>query len=354
MKKNRPAFLILVLFLVLQGCSPNESSDTEMVVHPVEFNSVDTSEPDSLRTLSSLKREGDLFMITYYGNYAAWIEELNNRIILYGISSVIPGGSSQPECSIYSALGDPARPLFGRNLDNYTRRSVLIGYYSPPGGYASIALTSMSDMGFGPNNDPTLLPIESRLLLLNSPLFPADGINERGVSVALASVPAATIVRDESKDLVCISYLQRKILDQAATLDEALAIVSDHDAFDQNNQTISHHLLIADASGRSAVTEYVDGQWRILMNDQPWQIATNSRLYNRTEQSVRNICWRYRRADNYLGNANGVVTWQEGMTLLDSMSQNTTQWSAVYDLVGREISIALHRNYSDIMRVGFP
>ena len=280
-------------------------------------------------------------MMTYYGDYNSRLEALNDRIVQYGIGSVIPLNGHYDECSIFTAMGNPERPFFGRNLDNNTERAVLVGLYTPPDGYASIAVSNMFNMGFHPNDDPTLLPLEDRLLLLNSVLFVTDGMNERGVSVALASVDDAHIVRDENKKLICINYLQREILDRAGSLDEAIVIVQNHDVFDKDVNTLSHHILMADASGLSAAAEYVDGEWRIMRNDKPWQIVTNTRLYDRSEEWIRAQCDRYRIADDYLENANGTITWQEGMDILRLMSVGDTQWSSIYDMVNRDVYVSL-------------
>ncbi len=342
----------IILLIYIVGCSEN---NIENVVDPsvqnLEFNNILSSEPDSIRTLKSLKREGYLYMITYYGDYNSRLEALNDRIVKYGIGSVIPPSGVIHECSIFAALGDPELLIFGRNLDNYMKRAVLVGLYTLPDGYTSIAFSNMVNMGFNPDDDPTLLPLEDRQLLLNSVLFVTDGINECGVSVALASVDDALIVRDENKKLVCISYLLREILDHAGSLENAINIVKNHDVFDKNVNTISHHILIADASGKSAAAEYYDGEWRIMQNTRPWQIVTNTRLFSMSEEWKRSQCNRYRAADSYLANVNGKVTWEEGMDILKMMSVGDTQWSTVYDLVNKQVNISLYRDYKNISSV---
>ncbi|MGD8307000.1 MAG: hypothetical protein PVF17_10120, partial [Ignavibacteria bacterium] len=110
-----------------------------------------------------------------------------------------PGGVNN-NCSIFSAAGNSSRSLLGRNLDNNAPRDVLVGHYSPPDGYSSIAVSNMYYLGFERGEDPTTLPIAERLHLLNSVLFSDDGVNERGVSIALASVDAQQIQRDENKN----------------------------------------------------------------------------------------------------------------------------------------------------------
>jgi choloylglycine hydrolase len=343
----------LCFLISLSACSDGVGGLVdEPTVLDIEFNNITSTAPDSIKTLESLKREGDLFVLTYYGDYSDRLEELNDSIVEHGISSVIPAGAYGHECSMFSGLGDPELPVLGRNLDNNDARAVLVGLYTPSDAYASVTVSNMYDMGFGRYDDPTLLPISDRLRLLNSALFVTDGINECGVSIALASVDAETIRRDANKKLVTISYIMREVLDHAGDLNEAIAIVRNHDVFDQNVNTISHHLLIADAAGHSAVTEYVEGEWKTIRNDRPWQVATNTRLYNMSRDWVRDECDRYRVADDYLDDAGGTVTWQEGMSVLSLMSVSETQWSTVYDMTNRDAYLCLYRGCESVFRIG--
>ena len=354
MKNAKHFFLIAILTVACSenGVENRNTNPTEPTVQNLTFNNITSSAPDSIKTLESLKKEGELFMMTYYGDYSSRLEELNNQIIANGIGSIIPPHNDNHECSIFSAMGNPQLPIFGRNLDNSgVQRGIMVGLYNPPEGYSSIAVTNMINMGFTRNDDPTQLSIEERLILLNAVLFATDGINENGVAIALASVDAEPLIRDENKKLVNLSYIMREVLDHAGNLDEAISIIQNHDVFDQNINTISHHLLVADASGYSAVTEYRDGEWKVLRNDRAWQIATNDLIYEKTEEWKRNQCWRYRAADDYLNNTGGNVSWYQGMDVLELMSESTTQWSSIYDLVNRKVYISLYRQYNIIQSV---
>ena len=346
--------MIMLSTLSAVTCTKDPIQSVTQVVRQLTFHTVETSEPDSVRTLTSLKKEGDLFLMTYYGDYSERLEALNDRIVAHGISSVIPSETDPYACSIFTALGDPELPLLGRNLDNNQERAVLMGLYTPPDGHASIAVSNMVHLGFDKGEDPTQLPLNERLLLLNSVLFSDDGINACGVSVALASVDDTPIDRNENKKLVCISYLIREILDHASNLEEAIQIVENHDVFDKNVDTISHHLLIGDASGHSVITEYNDGEWRFMPNDVDWQVVTNTRLYNVSETMRRMSCWRYNTAITILEQNNGTVTCEEGMDILESISVSGTQWSALYDMMNRNVYISLYREYHDILFLALP
>jgi len=248
-------------------------------------------------------------------------------------------------------LGDPESPILGRNYDNNDDRGVLVGLYTPSDGYASICISNMYHMGFDKGEDPTLLQVESRRLLLNSALFVEDGINERGVSVALATGEDALINRDENKKLISLSYLMREILDHAGNVDEAADIVRSYDVFDKNNYTISNHLLISGPFGKSVIAEYYDGEWRIIPNDKSWQVVTNTLLFNVPEETRKNECSRYETAYTNLEKVDGQVDWEEGMNILSAISVEDTQWSTIYDMNRKEVYISLYRGYSDIRKI---
>lgn len=342
---------IIVLSLSFFNCSTDESrilDPAALNVHGVEFADIDTAEPDPLRTLRSLKKEGELYLITYCGDYRALLEELNEEIITGGTNAVIPRRDRGFECSIFAALGDTEHPLFGRNFDNNVERGVAAGLYSPPDGYRSIALSRMSDVGFERNQDPTSLPVEERSRLLNVVFFPTDGMNEMGVSIALATGVNTTLIRDENKKLIFITYLLREVLDHSGNVSEAVETVRKYDVFDVNTSTVSNHLLIAGPGGESVTAEYVDGGWRFMFNVRPWQIVTNVPLLNKSEEEIRNECWRYRTADDFLQGVYGGIDWRDGMNILQSISTADTQWSSLYDMNTKEIYISLYRNFDDI------
>lgn len=354
MKYKYVLLLFTSLLITAMFCSEDNPVDVSVDLQQITFSNVASADHDTVRTLMSLKKDGELFILTYYGDYQSRLDSLNNKIIAEGINAVIPAGAYDYACSIFAAMGDSDHPISGRNYDNYNvERAVMIGLYSPPDGYQSIGVTNMVHLGFERGDDPTALPLEERKHLLNSCLFVSDGMNEQGVSIALATVDDVIIHRDESKKLINISYLIREVLDHAGNLDEAVAIVQAHDVFDKATNILSHHFLIADAKDRSAIAEYWDGAWHIIHNEHPWLIATNTLHVTRSEEELINACGRYETATEILRDENGILDWEGGMNLLREMSQSGTQWSTVYDLMNREVYISLYRDYKNIRFLQF-
>jgi penicillin V acylase-like amidase (Ntn superfamily) len=109
-------------------------------------------------------------------------------------------------------------------------------------------------------------------------------------------------------------------------------------------------LLISDPSGKSIIVEYNSGGWKVMPSEKPWQVVTNSPLYNVPEEKRRLKCWRYKRASDLLKKTNGDIDWKAGMNILKSVSVKGTQWSTICDMKTKEIFISLYRDYDDIKK----
>ncbi len=86
-----------------------------------------------------------------------------------------------------------------------------------------------------------------------------------------------------------LSIWTQYVLDNFATVDEAVAELSKEkfriDAPDLPNGVKSRlHLAISDASGDSAIFEYVDGRLSVY-HGREYQVMTNSPFYDRQSQS---------------------------------------------------------------------
>jgi hypothetical protein len=343
MKRRFGLVVIVSLFLFLQGCAQDN-------VKQIRFKQVNSSESDEVKTLKSLQKIDNLYMITYYGDYNERLDGINKKILDEGISSVKKLEGKEFECSLFAAFGNPDSLIYGRNFDN-PDCGVLVGYYDPSDGYASIGFSRINDLGFGKDEDPTSLPIEKRKLLLNSVFFTPDGMNECGVAVALAALSGVKTNVNKKRKSIFITCLVREILDHAKNIDEAVEICRKYNVFDNGESIVSHHLLISDPSGKSVIVEYKSGGWKVMSNKKPWQVVTNSSLYNVPEEKRKLTCWRYKKAYELLENTNGVVDLKAGMNILKSVSVKGTQWSTICDIKSKEIFIWLYRNYDDLMKV---
>jgi hypothetical protein len=240
----------------------------------------------------------------------------------------------------------------GRNWDNQNVGSIIVNLYHPPGGYASISFCRAIDMGFPLNIDLEQIAsseLGNRLLL--APFYAMDGINERGLAVAVAGVKHTIHGPKRGKEPVFISFLVRKILDRTKNIEEAVILAEDYIPFLLDENSLDGHLFIADSSGRSVILEYVDDQWKGIYGDASWTALTNKIVYNVPETDLRERCWRYRSISESLEKAGGKIDWKAGMKILRDVRQNGTTWSVVYSPTTKDIYFSVYQEWDTIYHI---
>jgi len=310
---------------------------------------------EQIKTLASVHKQHALIHITFYHDYDADNRNLNNRIFKEAQNA----SAQQPpiHCSLFSIHTARNRTLVGRNFDNPPCDTLLV-LTRPATGYASFAFTRLPDVGFAKGSDPVTAPFCERSDMLKASFFAADGMNEKGLVAALAAVKPHNNNPSPDKAPCFITLAVRHILDQAATVEEAADIVNSYNVFDMGAETISHHILVADASGGAAVLEHNGTHWQVIRSATPWLVAANSPLFARTEKERQLVCPRYRIAATCL--QKGVVTdWHSAMGLLRNIAgppnpRNMTDWSVIYALSDKTMYLVLNAAFDKVYRIGFP
>jgi hypothetical protein len=248
-------------------------------------------------------------------------------------------------CSLFAALGDLDAPVFGRNFDwSYSPALVLFTY--PRDGYAS---ASIVDLGYFIDTSDLdrldELPLKDRRTLLTMWRHPFDGMNEHGLVVGMAAVPASQVPRSSELPTIGSLGIIREILDHARNVDEALATVNGFNVDMEGGPPI--HYLIADPSGRSVLVEFYGDEMIVIPNDGPWHAATN---FYRAAVPVgaSSPCRRYDILVDRLGDRSGRLAAAEAMSLLSEVAQPNTQWSVIYGMRSGEVRVALGRHYERV------
>lgn len=123
----------------------------------------------------------------------------------------------------------------------------------------------------------------------------ADGMNERGLVANLlylaeAEYPAA----EDKRPGVCITAWAQYLLDNFATVEEAVAELKKETfrmvpVVAPNGAKGTVHMSISDASGDSAIFEYVQGKL-VIHHGKQYQVMTNSPVYDK--QIALNEYWQ--------------------------------------------------------------
>lgn len=254
--------LICLLVLVIGGVS---------TIYGIWHNEINTAFSfTKLRDRNDEHKDGTLYEMTISGDY--YFEEFKEKgvssdseLISFITNHITKGlismniSESEIACSAFTAQLENGDRVFGRNYD-FDKTNTCIVKTNPSHGYASISTIDLQFLGLDTEKDVTGLM--NRITALAAPFVPLDGINDQGVACAIFmsyqgdEKTVATDQKTDKPDITSTTML-RLILDYAATVEEAVALVEKYDLHD-SAQT-SYHYMVADATGRSAILEWVNG-----------------------------------------------------------------------------------------------
>ncbi len=318
---------------------------------------------NDIRSLSSLKKVDNygMFQMTYYGDYGfdkfletgakndADIEAFVTRRLLKGLP--IDLGVTGDGCTAFVTQNENGEIIYGRNFDFSYAPSLQL-YTKPDNGYASVSTVNLAFAGYSKDFLPNGLSFDS-FLALAAPFLPFDGMNEKGVAIALLAVPEVQTESDNNKVTLNTTTAIRLVLDKAATVDEAVELLKQYNIYFSGD--VYCHYLIADASGRSVIVEYYDGGLQVVETDANYQIASNFIAYNGV-----NIGEGYTEFERYdtvkaaIENNAGALSEEQSISLLAQIGikdedTDKLQWSVLYNLTTGEGELFAHRNIENII-----
>lgn len=184
------------------------------------------------------------------------------------------------------------------------------------------------------------------ILTLAAPYFVIDGMNEKGFAVAAHTLRGSVAPIDENKDTIYEATLPRMLLDKAGTVEEALELLNQYNV--ALAYPSSSHFMIADAEGNSAVIEYVHREMQVIHKEGDYQIVTNFRLYN--NESLNGFgSDRYLGYEEVLSESEGIITTEEALKLLqENTIPGHEQWSVVYNLTQKTMSLVIYDDYESV------
>ncbi|MEU8249575.1 linear amide C-N hydrolase [Nonomuraea sp. NPDC048916] len=301
-----PALVPILLVLTLLAACAAAPSPPRPASGPEPRPVLRQSAEEAARTAASLRRLDDLplYEMTFHGGYDAEAplteQELARRDDAFACSLFLRGTE------------------FGRNFD-WDPHPAMVVHARPPGGYASLSISDVSYV-LGDQRAPDLDDPGDRRRLAHAVLVPFDGMNEKGLAVGLAQTPdALPPARTPGRPVVGSARIMRILLDRAATVDEAVALMRRYDLDFSGGPQV--HYLIGDRSGRSAVVEYGDGRLNVIDD----RVLTNITMTG-ASRDTRLADPRYRTLTE------GIGTEADALGLLRRVAQPHTRWSVVYDL----------------------
>ena len=313
---------------------------------------------NEIRSLASIRQvdEYGMSQMTYYGDYGfddflqtgaeddGDIEEFVTKRLLKGlpIDLDVPGVG----CTVFVTRNEEGEIIMGRNFDFSYAPSMQV-WTRPESGYASVSTVNLSFAGYSKDNLPSGLNFDS-FLALAAPFLPFDGMNEKGLAVALLAVPEAEPPVDESKVTLNTTTIIRLILDKAATVEEAVDLMRGYNIY--FSADIYCHYIIADASGKSVLVEYFDGGLQVVPTEQSYQIASNFIAYNGVNIGEGfSEFERYDAVEAAIQNNGERLSEAQAVDLLAEVGayyegEDRLQWSVLYNLSNLDGTIFAHRN----------
>ena len=345
--KKEALFLAILLLLGRPGFVLSQDKIVEL-----KFAYPAAGDSDASRTLQSLVKvrdiseqyaTGGLYLMTHFGDREDLFRKENQRAM---DSPMIT--ESWRWCSIFSTKVENS-VVMGRNWDNQNVGSIIVSFYRPPKGYASISFSRAIEMGFPLNvglEEIVSSPFGNKLLL--APFFAMDGLNEHGLAIAVTGINQNTVKPKEGKEFVFVPFLVRKILDQAKTVDEAVNLAEKYIPFDLDKSSVNTHFYIVESSGRSVILEYLDNQWKKIYSDKSWQVMTNRVIFDVPDAKLREKCWRYKSISETLEKSGGNVDWKAALKILQDVTQKGTTWSIVYSPTSKDFYFSVYQKWDVI------
>jgi len=176
----------------------------------------------------------------------------------------------------------------------------------------------------------------------------ADGINERGLAAHMLYFPPADYgQRDAAKPGVQAALWAQYALDNAATVDEALAslakiqIVKVEIEVHGQTQRGNVHIALEDAGGDSAILEYLDGKL-VVHHGREFRVTTNAPEYDKQLELLGQRDFANPTMDTQVpGNVNPRDRFQRATYYLSVLTKPKTEREGIAGMFGliRNVSI---------------
>ena len=171
-------------------------------------------------------------------------------------------------CTTFNTFTKDDQHLLARNFD-YKDAPAIVVWTSPENGYKSIGITDPNVMLCGRKVDET----EYKNRLLAAPYVCMDGINEKGLAIAVLELKTSATKQNTGKTPITTTAMIRAVLDKCATIEEAVQLFASYDMHD--SLFCCYHYQISDANGRSAIIEYIDNKMTVVYPKDKTQYALN-------------------------------------------------------------------------------
>ena len=308
---------------------------------------------NTIRTIFSVKKisNNPAYQMTYYGDYtldkylkhgAANENELRTFLmdnLDNGAAKLVYGDHG---CSAFFGVTPEGDLILARNLDTSVGAGCVLRTDDTEGN----KILAMSNLGWILKNPKENLTFADKAYTMASPYMITDGMNKYGLAVAIFSAGGSESTIDESKITLQENTVPVLLLNKAKTVDEAISLLSKYNVSLVGES--QYQYMVCDASGNSAVIEFVDGKMQVIYKDGDYQICSNFILYNNPSLSGFGSD-RYENYDAVLSKTKGIISTEDALKLLQKNTiPGDEQWSVVYNLTDKTLSATFYGDYDKV------
>ena len=296
-----------------------------------------------------------------------------DRVIEYGITDdqslvdaiveeaipILPVQIDVPDfgCSAFTLQEADGDILMGRNYDFRRDTSAMLVYCEPEDGYKSVGFAALDNISANTPEES----MKKKLATLTAPFICLDGMNEKGVSIAVLTLDSEPVHQNTGKPVIGTTLAIRLILDRAASTAEAVELLQQYDMFASSGR--DYHFYITDSTGDGRVIEYdCESETRKMVATPVRSVTNFFALYeNQVLPNQRNGIYghgkeRYDKMEA-LFDYEEVYTKDAAWEALKAAAQepsaeditSNTQWSIIYDDTNLTAEIILRRNWENVI-----
>ena len=260
-------------------------------------------------------------------------------------------------CSTFSVQDIEGDFLMGRNYDFSKNTSAMLVYCTPKDGYKSVGFAALDNISANAADSS----LKTKLACLTAPFVCLDGINEKGVSIAVLTLDSDPTLQRTGKQVIATTLAIRLVLDRAATTEEAIQLLSGYDMLAVSGR--DYHFYISDASGDGRVLEYdCEDETRPLVATSTRSLTNFFIMYE--EQVLPNQHngiyghgrERYDAIEEILTENEGAYSTEIAWTALKAAAQapkegdvtSNTQWSIIFNNTDLTADMSLRRDWDTV------
>ena len=400
-QKARTLLLLcsMVFFPVWTACSDDDPDPTPTPT-PTENKAQMVTDADKLAMIYSLVdlegNKGRIYEMTYDVDYKL-DEALNAGIdgtatltafVATRLLDVLPTSKGMnltydAGCSVFACPDKTTgHQLMGRNfdfnhLDATTKERIMIPviavHTAPAGGKKSVSFVDGQFVGYKSGFYTDGKSDLSMLMAL--PYLMLDGINEDGFAISVLKLDGKpTCQQAEGKKTIFTTVAMRMLLDRAGTVKEAIEMLKQYNMSMDKDPKASYHFFMADATGDYAIVEYTNpdlslnpDKMEVLTGNDTLRCVTNFYVsptmantdhgFNKSSHGMERYKILRKNLSQYAYNLNAT----QGMDLLTQVAQGPeesflstgfTQWSEIYNLNKKKVTMSILREFGKTFEFG--